>query len=72
VRIAPFTAYLVAVSGWFFSFGLQTTTFPGVINYTLNESPERLGLRPSGGDRAHAVPSAAGRRAGGTPGTGAR
>jgi MFS family permease len=44
VRIAPFTAYLVVVAGWFFSFGLQTTLFPGVINYTLNESPERLGL----------------------------
>jgi MFS family permease len=44
MRIAPFTAYLVAVAGWFFSFGLQTTLFPGVINYTLNESPERLGL----------------------------
>ncbi len=44
VRVAPFAAYLVAVAGWFFSFGLQTTIFPGVINYTLNETPERLGL----------------------------
>ncbi len=44
VRVAPFAAYLVAVFGWFFSFGLQTTIFPGVINYTLNETPERLGL----------------------------
>ena len=43
-RIAPFAAYLIAVSGWFFGFGLQTTIFPGVINYTLNETPERLGL----------------------------
>lgn len=43
-RVSPFTAYLLAVSGWFFSFGLQTTLFPGVINYTLNESPERLGM----------------------------
>lgn len=44
IRIAPFAAYLVAVFGWFFSFGLQTAIFPGVINYTLNETPERLGL----------------------------
>lgn len=44
VRIPPFTAYLLAVTGWFFGFGLQTTLFPGVINYTLNETPERLGL----------------------------
>lgn len=44
VRIAPFTAYLLAVTGWFFGFGLQTTLFPGVINYTLQETPERLGL----------------------------
>lgn len=44
IRVAPFAAYLVAVFGWFFSFGLQTTIFPGVINYTLNETPERLGL----------------------------
>ncbi|MEQ8406486.1 MAG: MFS transporter [Oceanicaulis sp.] len=43
-RLSPFTAYLLAVSGWFFSFGLQTTLFPGVINYTLNESPDRLGM----------------------------
>ena len=35
---------MIAVSGWFFSFGLQTTLFPGVINYTLNESPDRLGI----------------------------
>jgi len=35
---------MIAISGWFFSFGLQTTLFPGVINYTLNESPDRLGL----------------------------
>ncbi len=35
---------MLAVSGWFFSFGLQTTLFPGVINYTLNESPDRLGM----------------------------
>lgn len=44
VRVAPFAAYLVTVFGWFFSFGLQTAIFPGVINYTLNETPERLGL----------------------------
>lgn len=44
VRVAPFTAYLLAVTGWFFGFGLQTTLFPGVINYTLQETPERLGL----------------------------
>ena len=43
-RLPPFTAYLLAVTGWFFGFGLQTTLFPGVINYTLNETPERLGL----------------------------
>ena len=43
-RIAPFAAYLIAVSGWFFGFGLQTTIFPGVINFTLNETPERLGF----------------------------
>jgi MFS family permease len=43
-RLPPFTAYLLAVSGWFFGFGLQTTLFPGVINYTLQESPERLGM----------------------------
>lgn len=34
----------MAVSGWFFGFGLQTTLFPGVINYTLLETPERLGI----------------------------
>ena len=44
LRVAPFTAYLLAVTGWFFGFGLQTTLFPGVINYTLQETPERLGL----------------------------
>jgi len=43
-RFPPFTVYMIAVAGWFFSFGLQTTLFPGVINYTLNESPDRLGL----------------------------
>lgn len=43
-RFRPFTAYLLTVSGWFFGFGLQTTLFPGVINYTLNESPDRLGI----------------------------
>ena len=43
-RAPPFSVYMIAVSGWFFSFGLQTTLFPGVINYTLNESPDRLGL----------------------------
>ncbi|MGJ3230370.1 MAG: MFS transporter [Oceanicaulis sp.] len=43
-RLSPFTAYMLAVSGWFFSFGLQTTLFPGVINYTLLESPDRLGM----------------------------
>ena len=43
-RMAPFTAYLLAVTGWFFSFGLQTTLFPGVLSYTLNESPDRLGM----------------------------
>ena len=41
---APFAAYLVIVAGWFFGFGLQTTLFPGVIYFTLQESPERLGL----------------------------
>ncbi len=44
LRLAPFPAYLCAISGWFFSFGLQTTLFPGVVNYTLAETPERLGL----------------------------
>ena len=43
-RLPPFTAYLLAVTGWFFGFGLQTTLFPGVINYTLQETPERLGM----------------------------
>lgn len=43
-RVPPFTAYLMAVAGWFFGFGLQTTLFPGVINFTLQEGPERLGL----------------------------
>lgn len=43
-RLPPFTAYLLAISGWFFGFGLQTTLFPGVINYTLQETPERLGM----------------------------
>jgi len=43
-RLPPFTAYMITVACWFFSFGLQTTLFPGVINYTLNESPDRLGL----------------------------
>lgn len=43
-RLPPFAVYMIAVSGWFFSFGLQTTLFPGVINYTLNESPDRLGI----------------------------
>lgn len=41
---APFAAYLVIVAGWFFGFGLQTTLFPGVVYFTLAESPERLGL----------------------------
>jgi MFS family permease len=40
----PFGAYLVLVVGWFFGFGLQTTLFPGVITFTLGESPERLGI----------------------------
>jgi MFS family permease len=40
----PFGAYLVLVAGWFFGFGLQTTLFPGVITFTLGESPERLGF----------------------------
>lgn len=43
-RLPPFPAYLLAVSGWFFGFGLQTTLFPGVINFTLQETPERLGI----------------------------
>jgi MFS family permease len=44
LRMPPFGAYLVLVAGWFFGFGLQTTLFPGVITFTLQESPERLGL----------------------------
>lgn len=40
----PFAAYLAIVAGWFFSFGLQTTLYPGVVYFTLGESPERLGL----------------------------
>ena len=40
----PFGAYLMIVAGWFFGFGLQTTLFPGVITFTLGESPERLGI----------------------------
>lgn len=32
------------VAGWFFGFGLQMTLFPGVITFTLGESPERLGF----------------------------
>lgn len=43
-RVDPFWAYMAAVSGWFVSFGLQTTLFPGVISFTLEESPARLGL----------------------------
>lgn len=42
LRMPPFGAYLVLVAGWFFGFGLQTTLFPGVITFTLMESPERL------------------------------
>ncbi len=44
LRIDPFWAYMAAVSGWFVSFGLQTTLFPGVISFTLEESPARLGI----------------------------
>lgn len=44
LRLPPFGAYLVLVACWFFSFGLQTTLFPGVITFTLGESPERLGI----------------------------
>lgn len=44
LRLAPFGAYLALVACWFFSFGLQTTLFPGVITFTLGESPERLGI----------------------------
>jgi len=43
-RSAPFGAYLVIVAGWFFGFGLQTTLFPGIVYFTLQETPERLGL----------------------------
>lgn len=43
-RLPPFGAYLLIIAGWFFGFGLQTTLFPGVINYTLEESPDRLGI----------------------------
>tara|TARA_R110002051_G_scaffold68434_6_gene123501 strand:- start:90230 stop:91543 length:1314 start_codon:yes stop_codon:yes gene_type:complete len=43
-RLPPFGAYLALVACWFFSFGLQTTLFPGVITFTLGESPERLGI----------------------------
>lgn len=43
-RPDPFWAYMAVVSAWFASFGLQTTLFPGVINFTLAESPARLGL----------------------------
>lgn len=43
-RPDPFWAYMVVVSAWFASFGLQTTLFPGVINFTLAESPARLGI----------------------------
>jgi len=42
LRMPPFGGYLVLVAGWFFGFGLQTTLFPGVITFTLMESPERL------------------------------
>ena len=44
LRLPPFGAYLIVVAGWFFGFGLQTTLFPGVITFTLQESPERLSL----------------------------
>ncbi|WP_417496902.1 MFS transporter [Maricaulis sp.] len=44
LRLPPFGAYLLLVGCWFFSFGLQTTLFPGVITFTLGESPERLGI----------------------------
>ncbi|WP_417484122.1 MFS transporter [Maricaulis salignorans] len=44
LRLPPFGAYLALVACWFFSFGLQTTLFPGVITFTLGESPERLGI----------------------------
>lgn len=42
LRLPPFGGYLILVAGWFFGFGLQTTLFPGVITFTLMESPERL------------------------------
>ena len=44
LRAPPFGAYLAVVGGWFFGFGLQTTLFPGVVTFTLGESPERLGI----------------------------
>ncbi|MGK0266685.1 MAG: MFS family permease [Maricaulis sp.] len=44
LRLPPFGAYLALVACWFFSFGLQTTLFPGVVTFTLGESPERLGI----------------------------
>ena len=44
LRLPPFGGYLIIVAGWFFGFGLQTTLFPGVITFTLGESPERLSL----------------------------
>lgn len=43
-RLDPFWVYMGVVSAWFASFGLQTTLFPGVINFTLAESPARLGI----------------------------
>ncbi|GGB68960.1 MFS transporter [Glycocaulis alkaliphilus] len=43
-RPDPFWAYMAVVAAWFASFGLQTTLFPGVINFTLAESPARLGI----------------------------
>ncbi|MGP1274450.1 MAG: MFS transporter [Caulobacterales bacterium] len=43
-RPDPFWAYMAVVSAWFASFGLQTTLFPGVINFTLAETPARLGI----------------------------
>ncbi|WP_019961373.1 MFS transporter [Woodsholea maritima] len=44
IAVPPFWLYLMTISAWFFGFGLQTTLFPGVINYTLMESPDKLGL----------------------------
>ncbi len=44
LRAPPFGTYLGAVAGWFFGFGLQSTLFPGVVSFTLLESPDRLGL----------------------------